>query len=80
MEGLGPFGAKLKMRPKKEWPADGTTVQLHFAPPDGKPPLAIQGLVWRSDADGQVIAFVNLRSDDFNRLKTLVTTLGSNPA
>lgn len=72
LSGLNPFGAKLHPRSKQSVPAEGATLQIHLAPPDGEPPMAIKGLVWRKDRDGLAIVFVNLSSSDFVRLKKLV--------
>ena len=74
LSGLNPFGAKLHPRAKNPAPPEGTTLQLHFTPPDGEPPMLIKGLVWRNDRDGQAIVFVNLSGGDFLRLKKLVAT------
>ncbi len=73
ISGLNPFGAKLHLRSKQPGPPEGTTLQLHFAPPDGEPPMVIKGLIWRTDRDGQAIVFVNLSANDFLRLKKVVT-------
>lgn len=73
LSGLNPFGAKLHLRAKQSPPPEGTTLQLHFAPPDGEPSMVIKGLVWRIDRDGQAIVFVNLGANDFLRLKKLVS-------
>ena len=74
LSGLNPFGAKLHPRAKTLASLEGTTLQLHFAPPDGEPPMLIKGLVWRIDRDGQAIVFINLSGSDFIRLKKLVAT------
>ena len=72
ISGLNPFGAKLHPRAKHSAPQEGATLHIHFAPPDGEPPLVIKGLVWRIDRDGQAIVFINLSASDFLRLKKLV--------
>ena len=72
LTGLSPFGAKLHPRAQSPVPPEGTALQLHFAPPDGGPPMLIKGLVWRIDRDGQAIVFINLGGSDFARLKKLV--------
>lgn len=79
LTGVSPFGAKLRLRPKQLTPPDGATVQLRFVPSRGEPPLAIKGLVWRTDSDGQAIVFVNLNTGDFLRLKTLVDAPSHSP-
>lgn len=78
--GLSPFGTKLRVRATKAGPPEGATLWLRFAPHDAEPPLAIKGLVWRTDADGQALVFVNLGSQDFLRLKKLVAILRGGPA
>lgn len=72
LSGLNPFGAKLHPRARHSSPQEGSTLHIHFAPPDGEPPMTIKGLVWRLDRDGQAIVFVNLSPSDFLRLKKLV--------
>ncbi|MBI2155162.1 MAG: hypothetical protein HYU24_15890 [Candidatus Rokubacteria bacterium] len=72
LSGLNPFGAKLHLRARQSAAPEGTTLQIHFGPPDGEPPMVIKGLVWRIDRDGQAIVFVNLSGSDFLRLKKLV--------
>lgn len=72
LSGLNPFGAKLHLRSRQSLPRDGTTLQLHFAPPDGEPPMTLKGLVWRTDRDGQALVFINLTTGDFVRLRKLV--------
>ena len=79
LSGLNPFGAKLHPRAKNPSPPEGTTLQLHFAPPDGEPPMLIKGLVWRIDRDGQAIVFINLSGSDFIRLKKLVNPTPTQP-
>src|SRR3989304_4438746 len=59
LSGLNPFGAKLHPRAKNPAPAEGTTLHLHFAPPDGEPPMLIKGLVWRIGRGGQGVGFIN---------------------
>lgn len=73
LSGLNPFGAKLHLRAKQSPSPEGTTLQIHFSPADGEPPMVIKGLVWRIDRDGQAIVFVNLGANDFLRLKKLVS-------
>ena len=80
VSGLNPFGAKLHLRTKQSPPPEGTTLQLHFAPPDGEPSMVIKGLVWRIDRDGQAIVFVNLSGSDFLRLKKLVAVTPGHPS
>ena len=79
LSGLNPFGAKLRLRANQATPPEGAGVQLRFAPSRGEPPLTIKGLVWRTDTDGQAIVFVNLTTNDFLRLKTLVGAPPGNP-
>src|SRR3989304_3356918 len=55
--GLTPFGAKLHPRAKNPSPPEGTTLQLHFAPPDGEPPMLIKGLGGRVHPRGQGLGF-----------------------
>ncbi len=80
LTGLSPFGAKLRLRPKQPAPHEGATVRLRLVPSRGEPPLAIKGLVWRTDTDGQAIVFINLNTGDFLRLKTLVNAPSHTPA
>lgn len=75
LTGLNPFGAKLHLRPRQPGPPEGTTIQLRLSPSRAEPPMAVKGLVWRTDSDGQAIVFVNLSTDEFLRLKTLVDSL-----
>ena len=72
---LSPFGVKVKLGDKEPGPSVGTEVHLHFAPPDGKAPMVIKGIVWRVDPDGLAIALLKLNVDEFYRLKMLVDTL-----
>ena len=72
---LGPFGVKVKLGEKDPGPSVGTEVRLQFAPPDGKAPMFIKGVVWRVDPDGLAIALLKLGVDEFYRLKGLVDTL-----
>ncbi len=51
---LSPHGAKVSTRERLE---EGTTVMLHFHPPDA-PPIDISAVVWRADQDGLVFFFV----------------------
>lgn len=78
--GLNPFGAKLRLRSRQPGPPEGTTIQLRFAPSHGEPPLTTKGLVWRTDSDGQAIVFINLSTNDFQRLRTLVNSPAGSPA
>ncbi len=80
LSGLSPFGGKLRLRPKQPGPPEGTTIQLRFVPSRGESPLTIKGLVWRTDSDGQAIVFVNLSTQDFQRLKSLVNVPTASPA
>lgn len=73
LSGLNPFGAKLLLRSRHSLPPEGTTLHLHFSPPDGEPPMTLKGLVWRTDRDGQALVFINLKTDDFLRLRKLVS-------
>lgn len=71
---LSPFGVKVKLGEKDPGPSAGTEVRLQFAPPDGKAPMFINGVVWRVDPDGLAIALLKLNADEFYRLKSLVDT------
>lgn len=77
---LSPFGLKVRLGEKEPGPPAGTEVQLQFAPPDKKAPLAIKGVVWRVDPDGLAVALLKLSVDEFYRLKSLVDTLLAEPA
>ncbi len=46
----------------------GDAVKLHFALPDGGPPLRVTSLVLRPERDGHAFYFVNLTAEDFERL------------
>lgn len=72
---LNQFGIKVRARTEDPGPAVGSIVRVQLAPPDGKPPLSITGIVWRTDAEGAVIVFSNLATNEFHRLKDLTDGL-----
>ncbi len=76
---LSPFGVKVRLGANEPGPPVGTEVRLQFAPPDGKPPMAIKGIVSRVDPDGLAIALLKLSVQEFHRLKSLVDALSENP-
>ncbi len=61
----------MRLGTKAPGPQTGSLVRVHFAPPDGKPAMTLNGLVWRVDADDPVVVFSNLSSQEFLRLKHL---------
>jgi hypothetical protein len=72
---FGPFGMKVRVEKGEPGPLEGTVVRLQFAPGDGESPLSIEGIVCRVDPDGLAITFINLSSQTFERLKSLVDAL-----
>ena len=69
--GLNPFGAKVRLGTKAPGPQTGSMVRLHFAPPDGKPAMTLNCVVWRVDSEDPVVVFNDLSAQDFTRLKNL---------
>ncbi len=50
---ISTHGAKVRTKARLK---TGTTVRLELVPPDG-PPLRVEALVWRVDADGLAFLF-----------------------
>ena len=66
---LSPLGVKIA---PQAWLRAGATVQLLLALPDGEPPLAVEAVLARTEENGDVLSFVNLKPPDFARLSTFV--------
>ncbi len=62
---LSPSGAKLRLKDAPLEP--GTPAMLRLYPPDppDRPPVDIQGIVWRVDPDGPAFFFLSVDSEDF---------------
>lgn len=69
---LSPLGVKIAPR---AWLRAGATVQLYLALPDGEPPLAVDAVLARTEADGDVLSFINLKPQEFERLSNFVKRL-----
>ena len=65
---LSPFGMKVQL-PRGVRPS--TATKLVFTPPDGGGPIQVMSVLVREDADGCAFHFVNLSSQDFQRLSAL---------
>jgi hypothetical protein len=65
---LSPFGMKIQLvrgvRPS-------AATKLVFTPPDGGAPVQVMSVLVREDADGCAFYFVNLTSQDFQRLSAV---------
>lgn len=74
---LNQFGLKVRFETGEPGPLEGTILRLQLAPPDGKPPMVLSGIVWHVHAQGQgsVVVFSNLATNDFLRLKQLTDSL-----
>lgn len=72
---FGPYGMKVRLDTTEPGLSAGNVVRTRFAPPDGQPPLSVEGVVCRVDPDGVAITFINLRPQTFDRLKGLVDVL-----
>jgi CheY-like chemotaxis protein len=69
---LGPSG--IRIRSGASLPG-GAVAKLAFAPPDGQDPMRVMALLVRTDAEGQAFRFVNLSSDEFERLAAFARRL-----
>lgn len=65
---MSPFGMKVQL-PRGVRPSAAT--KLVFTPPDGGRPIQVMAVLVREDADGCAFYFVNLTSQDFQRLSAL---------
>lgn len=74
---LSVFGAKI--RPDTPL-SPGAAVVISFTPPDGGPPLHLLSLLLRADPDGYAFRLVNLRTEEFERLRNLLDRLAAVPA
>ena len=66
---LSPLGVKIA---PQAWLRAGATVQLLLALPDGGPPLAVDAVLARTEENGDVLSFVDLKPSDFARLTKFV--------
>jgi CheY-like chemotaxis protein len=73
---LSPFGVKV---PGQTWLQPGATVALSFALPDGRPPLSVNAVLVRTDAEGHVLSFVDLSEAAFRRLADFFKGTTSDP-
>ncbi len=80
LRALGPFGAKVAVEAAEPGPPVSSLVRLECMPPEEEAPFAVNGLVWRSDADGVAIVFVDLDPEEFGQMKRRVDTLLAQPA
>ena len=55
---LSPFGAKVRLAERLE---PGTPAHLRLHPPAG-PPVEVEAIVWRADADGPAFFFIGVES------------------
>ncbi len=74
---LSPFGVKV---PRQAWLQPGATVGLSFALPDGRPPLHVNAVLVRTDAEGHLFSFVGLNETAFRRLVDFCRSTTSDPA
>lgn len=80
MVALNPFGAKVRLDRNETSPPPGSLVGLQFSPPDGEPPMALKGIVWRVDAgEDPVVVFSNLSTHEFLRLRRLTDNILGGP-
>lgn len=66
---VSPLGVKIA---PQAWLRAGATVQLLLALPDGEPALAVDAVLARTEDDGDVLSFVNLKPAEFERLNNFV--------
>jgi CheY-like chemotaxis protein len=74
---LSPFGVKV---PRQAWLQPGASVALSFALPDGRPPLNVNAVLVRTDAEGHLFSFVGLSEAAFRRLVEFCRNTTSDPA
>ena len=72
---LNQFGVRVRFESSEPGPSAGTIVRLQFAPPDGESPMFLKGIVWHVHAQGSVVLFSNLATNEFLRLKQLTDRL-----
>lgn len=75
---LNQYGVRVRFERDEPGPPAGTIVQLQLALPDAKPPLSLKGIVWRVAAQGTVVVFSNLATNEFSRLRELTDNLLGN--
>jgi CheY-like chemotaxis protein len=70
---LSPFGIRVRTAVAI---AHGSAAKLSFTPPDGQGPMLVTSLLVRVDGEGHAFYFVNLTTDDFQRLTDYAQRLG----
>ncbi len=72
----------VKIAPQT-WLRAGATVQLVLALPDGEPPLTVDAVLVRTEAEGDVLSFLDLEPHAFERVNRFVKQIreaGSEPS
>lgn len=72
---LSTSGVKVAWLATAGQPPWGTGVQLRLAGLDGHPPIWVKGIVWRREPESTAFLFVELKREQFERLKSLVESL-----
>ena len=75
---LNQFGVRVRFEKDEPGPSAGTVLRLQLALPDAQPSLSLKGIVWRVAAQGSVVVFSNLATEEFSRLKQLTDKLLAN--
>jgi DNA-binding response OmpR family regulator len=73
---LSPLGIRVRSRATV---GEGESARLRFTPPDGPPPLTVDGVVVHRDVEDVTFSFLNLTHGEFARLREVVDALGRRP-
>jgi len=68
------FWMRVKLGASKATAREGSNVVLELANLDGEPPIQVNGIIWRAPGDGLITVLLSLSSQEFGRLKALVST------
>ena len=68
------FWMRVKLGGSKATAREGSNVVLELANLDGEPPIQVNGIIWRAPGDGLITVLLSLSSQEFGRLKALVST------
>ncbi|MBI3030199.1 MAG: tetratricopeptide repeat protein [Candidatus Rokubacteria bacterium] len=67
------FWMRVKLGASKATAREGSNVVLELANLDGKPAIQANGIVWRAPGDGLITVLLSLSSQEYGRLKALVS-------
>src|SRR3990172_8645259 len=68
------FWMRVKLGASKATAREGSNVGLELAALPGEPPIQVNGIIWRAPGDGLITVLLSLSSQEFGRLKALVST------